>query len=279
VTRAKRIVLGVLGAATALAIIGLIPIALRNPRDDRTWIPEQERAPQVAFDGDLVRITNVRSFRYTARREFTPRYLDRTYDLRKLQSVDYVITAYNLSFRGPAHTFVTFGFADSQFVSISVEARREPGEAFGLFAGMFRNYEMLYIVGDEPDVIGQRAAFDASLVYLYPIRARKDKIRAVFVSMLERANQLRDQPEFYNTVLNNCTSNVIDHVNEVEPGTIPKGWRTLLPGYTDELGIRLGLIDTKLDIDKARAQYMINGRVRKHLNDSLFSFRIREPSQ
>jgi hypothetical protein len=279
VTRTKKIVLSVIGAIFVLAIVAYAPIAMRSPRTDRTWIAEQERAPQVVFDGDIVRIANVRSFRYTARRAFTPRYVDRTYDLRKLQSVSYVLTPFKLSFRGPAHSFVTFAFADSQFVSISIEARREPGESYELIKGMLRNFEVLYVVGEEADVIGQRAAFDSSHVYLYPIRATKDKVRAMFVSMLERANQLREQPEFYNTVTNNCTSKLIAHVNAVAPGTVPASWRILLPGYSDELGIRLGLIDAKVDIEKARAQYLINDRARKHLNDSLFSFRIREPIQ
>ena len=271
--------------ATAVVVVGFVVVAgaatsvlRRTPRADREWIPEQARAPLATFDGHIVRIANVRSFRYTARHDFTPRYVDRVYDFDKLQSVSYVLTPFYMSFRGPAHSFVTFGFADSQFVSISVEARREPGETYDVLTGLFRRYEVLYVVGDEPDLIGQRAAFTAEHVYLYPIRAPKEKIRTMLVSMLERANRLSTQPEFYNTVTNNCTSNVIAHVNRVAPGTVPSGFRSFLPGYTDELGIRLGLIDTKLGVEQARARYLINDRVRKYLNDSLFSFRIRDTS-
>jgi len=246
------------------------------PRADRIWIAEQERAPHATFDGHVAHIANVRSFRYTARHDFTPRYVDRVYDLDKIESISYALTPFYVSFRGPAHSFVTFGFADSQFVAISVEARREPGEEYDVLKGLFKRFEVLYVVGDEPDLIGQRAAFTPEHVYLYPIHAPKEKIRAMFVSMLERANQLRTQPEFYNTVTNNCTSNVIAHVNAVAPATVPSGFRSFLPGYTDELGIRLGLIDTKLGVAQARARYLINDRVRKYLSDSLFSFRIRD---
>lgn len=259
-----------------MIVLGSISWRSVRPRADRVWIPEQARAPQFTFDGRIVRIANVRSFRYTARHDFTPRYVDRAYDLDKLRSVSYVLTPFYMSFRGPAHSFVTFGFADSQFVSISVEARREVGETYDVLTGLFKRFEVLYVVGDEPDLLGQRAAFTAEPVYLYPIKASQEKMKAMLVSMLERANHLRDHPEFYNTITNNCTSNVIEHVNAVAPGTVPNGFRTFLPGYTDELGIRLGLIDTKVGVEQARAQYLINDRVRKYLNDSLFSFRIRD---
>ena len=274
-SRMRRIVMASVTVVLVVLAGAATTVLQRSPRADREWVPEQAREPQTTFDGHFVRIANVRSFRYSARRVFTPRYVDRVYDLDKLQSVSYVLTPFYMSFRGPAHSFVTFGFADSQFVAISVEARRESGEQYDVLTGLFRRFEVLYVVGDEPDLIGQRAAFTAEPVYLYPIKASQPKMRAMLVSMLVRANRLRDQPEFYNTVTNNCTSNVIEHVNAVAPKTVPGGFRTFLPGYTDELGIRLGLIDTKLGVEQARAQYLINDRVRRYMNDSLFSFTIR----
>jgi hypothetical protein len=131
-------------------------------------------------------------------------------------------------------------------------------------------------VGDERDLIGQRAAFDSDKVYLYPIKASPDRMRAMFVAMLQRANALRDHPEFYNTLTNNCTSNVVSHVNQIAPRTVPAGIKTTLPGYTDEVAHRLGLIDSDLDIARARARYLINAQARRFIDDSLFSFRIRE---
>ena len=247
-----------------------------KPRADRAWIPEQAVLPQAAVDGPIVRVRDVRDFTYTGRHDFVPKYTDRTYDLDKLVSVWYVLTPFSKEWRGPAHSFVSFGFSDSQFVAISVEARREPGETYDAFTGLFKRFELMYVVGDERDLIGQRAAFGTDRVYLYPIRAKPAKIREMFLAMLERANHLRDHPEFYNTLTNNCTSNVVTHVNQIAPKTVPAGIKTIVPGYTDEVAYKIGLIDTDLDLEHARNRFLINARARRFINDPLFSFRIRE---
>ena len=246
-----------------------------RPRADRVWIPEQAIAPSADVQGNRVRVTGIRSFNYTARSEFEPEYLDRTYDLDSLVSVWYVLTPFSDNWRGPAHSFVSFGFADSQFVSISVEARREPGETYDVVKGLFKRFELVYVIGDERDLIGQRAAFGTDRVYLYPIRTTPEKMRAMFLSMVTRANHLRERPEFYNTLTNNCTSNVVAHVNQISPRKVPSGIKTILPGYSDEVALRLGLIDTRLDLARARERFYINDRARRFFNDSAFSYRIR----
>ena len=43
-------------------------------------------------------------------------------------------------------------------------------------------------------------------VYLYPVKASRAALRALFVDVLGRANALAVQPEFYNTAVNNCTT-------------------------------------------------------------------------
>lgn len=263
------------GLVLACAVVVMAWTAI-DPRGDRRWIPEQGTLSAASIDGPIVRIGNVRNFAYTGRTDFTPSYDTRTYDLGKLVSVWYVLTPFSDRWRGPAHSFVSFGFADSQFVSISVEARREPGETYDAVKGLFKRFELMYVVGDERDLIGQRAAYSTDRVYLYPIKARPEKMREMFVAMLERANKLRVEPEFYNTLTNNCTSNVVSHVNQIAPKTVPGGIKTILPGYTDEVAHRLGLIDTDLDITTARERYLINARAKQFIRDSAFSFRIRE---
>jgi len=246
-----------------------------DARGDREWIPEQARLPETSIRGNVVHVSNVRDFRYRTRHDFTAKYVDREYDLDKLVSAWYVLSPFSEGWRGPAHSFVSFGFSDSTFVAISVEARREPGETYNVVKGLFKRFEIMYVVGNERDLIGQRAAF-GDPVYLYPIKAKPDRIRAMLVSMLERANKLRVEPEFYNTLTNNCTSNVLSHVNQVAPNTVSAGIKTILPGYTDEVAHELGLMDTDLDITAARERYLVNARAKRFINDSAFSFRIRE---
>ena len=261
-----------------LGVVAAWWVSIR-PTHDREWLAEQSVLPRAEFEGSIVRLSGVRSNTYTARTVFTSSWTERRLDLDKLNSAWFVLTPFSTGWRGPAHSVVTFGFADSQFVAISVEARREPGEDYGVLAGLFKRYELIYVVGDERDLIGQRAAYDSTDVYLYPIRATPERIRAVFVEMLERVNALHETPEFYNTLTNNCTSNLIRHVNQVTPGRVPAGWKTIVPGYSDEVAHRLGLIDTELSVAQARSRYRINDLARRFIFDSLFSLRIRAREQ
>lgn len=269
----SRLVAG--GAVLVLAAGSIALWRSIQPSDARNWIPEHRVLAEARIEGSRVSVRNARSFNYTARSVFTPEYADRTYELDKLQSVWYVLSPFSEGWRGPAHSFVSFGFADSQFVSISVEARREVGETYSVLKGLFKRYEVMYVIGDESDLIAQRAAYGTDRVYLYPVRTSPEKMRAMFLSMLQRANDLRERPEFYNTATNNCTSNVIAHVNAVAPKTVSAGIRTILPGYSDEVAMQLGLIDTDLDVADARERFLINARARAHVNDPAFSWRIR----
>lgn len=262
------------GLGALLAVVGVAWFSIQ-PTHDRTWLVEQSVLPRAEFNGSLVRLRGVRNNTYTSRTVFTPSWTERTLDLNRLEAAWFVLTPFSTRWRGPAHSFVTFGFSDSQFIAISVEARREPDEDYGVLAGLFKRYELMYVVGDERDLIGQRAAYDSSDVYLYPIRATPERIRAVFVDMLKRVNELQERPEFYNTLTNNCTSNLIRHVNQVVPGRIPGGWKTVVPGYSDEVAHRLGLIDTELSVAQARARYRINDKARRFIGDPQFSLRIR----
>ena len=57
---------------------------------------------------------------------------------------------------------------------------------------------------------------------------RGNRLQDLRPEMLGRANALASTPEFYNTLTNNCTSNVVDHVNHIAPRAIPHGIKSLL---------------------------------------------------
>lgn len=250
----------------------------RRPSHERAWIPEHVVLPHARFEGSAVTIHDVRNFAWAADSTAAPAWDDRRYDLDRIESVWFIVSPFSAEWRGPAHTFLSFGFTDSQYVSISVEARKEVGETYSLWKGAMKRFELLYVIGDERDLIRLRADVWGDDVYLYPIRASRADVRALFVQMLERANRLREHPEFYNTLTNNCTTNLIEHVNRIAPGTVPYGWRTLLPGYTDEVAEALGLLATDEPLAAARERFRVNGRTRAHAGDPSFSLRIREPA-
>jgi uncharacterized protein DUF4105 len=260
-----------------LILVGLVVLIVgwrlsRHPMSDRTWIPDQQRSPKVRFAGDLVHIQDLRDADPRSR---APVWLDRTYDLRTLDSVWLVVAPFSEGWRGPAHTFVTFGFGEREYVGVSVEARREEGEEYGVVTGAFDRFEVLYVIGTEHDLVGRRAFDAAGPLYLYPIRATPEAIRTLFVSMLTRADALGTRPEFYNTLTNNCTSNLLGHVQPLIERRIPSGLLTVLPGYADDVAKKLDLIADDAGIDTVRARYRIDERARAALDSADFSTRIR----
>jgi hypothetical protein len=264
-------------AGAALLLLGAFAwLGALEPSNERDWAPDHAVLPHARIDGSLARITGVRNFQYSDGGRVTPAFEERTLHLERLESVWFVLVPFSSRWRAPAHSFVSFGFSDSQFVGISVEARREADEKYGVLPGLLRRYELMYVVADERDLVLRRVLHDSNEVYLYPVRATPAAAREMFVAMLARANSLAAKPEFYNTVSNNCTSNLIAHVNAIAPGKIPAGWRTLLPGYADEVALELGLISDSGRVEDVRRRYRVSARAVKYATDPAFSLRIRQ---
>jgi hypothetical protein len=247
-----------------------------NPSNQRDWAANLAVLPDAEFEGDLVHVRNIRNTSYETAAVYTPAYYDRTFDLNRLETVWFLVEP--LSKRGAvAHTFLSFGFEGPEYVAISVEARKEKGEPYNFLKGLFAEYELMYLVADERDVIRLRTSYRRDDVYLYPIKASRESIRELFVAMLSRANQLRERPEFYNTLTSNCTSNIVGHVNRLSPRRIPFSLKRLLPGYSGRLAYGLGLVDTDLSFEQARRRFKINERALEYAESIDFSIRIREP--
>lgn len=247
----------------------------RIPSNDRPWQPNEAQLPAAEFSGDLVRIHNVRNTVYRSTDDYTPAYEERTYDLRRLERVWFVVNPFS-NWGGAAHTFLTFEFTGPAFLAISIEARKERGETYHFVKGLLRSYELMYVVADERDVIRLRTTVRRDDVYLYPIRATPERVRQLFTAMLVRANALRDRPEFYNTLTSNCTNNISRHINALVPGRIPFSLKVVFPGYADRLAYDLGLIDTALPYDSIRAHFRITGAAQRWSDAPDFSTRIRE---
>ena len=270
----RRAAIVVLAAGLVAAIAFAAVVLSRHPSNDRQWSPDERELATARFAGDSVYVRNVRNVHYRTTHDYDVRYEDRAYDLRRIESVWFVVEPFS-GMKGPAHTFVTFGFDDGRYVGVSVEIRKEVGESFSPWRGVARGYELTYVVGDERDLIGLRANFRHDSVYLYRTTATPEKARELFVSMLTRANKLAAEPEFYNTLTSTCTTNIVRHVNEIAPKRVPFSFKTLLPAYADELAYNVGLLDTTVAFDTLRARAKINARAAAAGDSAEFSKLIR----
>jgi Domain of unknown function (DUF4105) len=267
----RRWTLLAFGVAFALVLLWWMSIEPSNQRD---WQTEVAVLPFATREGDLVTLHNVRNFDYRSEQEFVPQYGDRTFDLRALDEVDLIAVYW--AGDAIAHMMVSFGFAGDH-VAISIETRKEKGEAYSSLAGFFKQYELIYVVGDERDLLRVRTNYrrPEELVYLYRTRAGPEAARRLFLAYVERINQLRDSPEFYNTLTTNCTTDVW-LIGRALSGGFPLDWRGLLSGYFPEYLYDLGSLDTSLPFAELKARSLINDKA--HAADQAvdFSQRIRE---
>src|SRR5512134_664618 len=117
-----------------LAFAILIALFFQIPAsNERDWQPEVSVTPRATAKGDLVTIHGVRNFDYRTEADFDARWEDRTYDLRKLDSVD-VIAVYWAG-KAIAHVMLSFGFEGKDYLAISIETRKERGESYSTIAG------------------------------------------------------------------------------------------------------------------------------------------------
>ncbi len=231
--------------------------------------------PTAEFDDNLVTVHNIRNTEYRTADDYTVRHYDKTFDLEKLDSVDFIMVPFN-DVPGGAHTFLSFGFDGKDFVAISVEVRRKPGEDFAPIKSMIEPTEIMYVVGDERDLIQLRTIHWLSDVYMYRAQAPRADMQALFVSMLKRANKLSRKPELYNLVTNNCTTNIMQHINEISPNKVPYTYQVMFPAYSDELANELKLIKIDGTFERTKQESRINEVAYVYRDSPDFSVKIRE---
>lgn len=265
----------VLWAITVVVLAYIALIIIVRPSNDRDWTLDQAVLPSAEINGDQVVVHNIRNFSYTTTKDYTPGYYDSTFNLNEIKNVYFIVEPFSGHAVGAAHTFLSFEFEGDKFVSISIEIRKEKGEAFSALKGILRQYELTYVIADERDVVKLRSNYRHDKVFVYPIKTTPEKMRAIFVNMLEQANELKEKPEFYNTLVSNCTTNIAKHVNEITPGKVSWNITYLLPENADRYAYEVGLIDNTLTFDETRAAHIINDLAEKYADSTDFSLKIR----
>ena len=244
-------------AAAYALVLGVVAWWLTiTPSHDRNWRPDVAVMPRAFIEGDRVRLTGVRNFDYRSRSDFTVHYEEREVDLSHLTGLDFYVS-YFWSDAPVAHTFVSFLFDNAPPLSISIETRPEVGRGFEPIASMFKQFELIYVVGEERDLVGVRALHRREAVYLYHLNGLPEDVRRLLLVYLERINELADRPEFYNLLTNSCTINIIRYLNAAgRKGRFDI--RHLVNGLIDSYLYHSGRVDTILPFDELRRRSLIN---------------------
>jgi hypothetical protein len=226
-----------------------------TPSHDRNWRPEVAAMPRAFIEGDLVRLTGVRNFDYRSRDDFTVHHEEREIDLSHLTGLDFYVSYWSEGL--VAHTFLSFLFDNAAPLSISIETRPQVGRGFEPIASMFKQFELIYVVGEERDLVGVRAIHRREAVYLYHLNTSPDDARRLLMVYLARINELADRPEFYNLFTNSCTINIIRYANAAgRKGRFDI--RHLFNGLIDSYLYHSGRVDTTLPFDELRRRSLID---------------------
>jgi hypothetical protein len=265
-----------LGFVTAFAVV-LVYWLLMPPSNNRNWQPDLATLAWADIKGDKVTIHNIRNCDYRTETDFTVQYYDRTFDLSKLKSVDFFLVYWG----SPkiAHTMMSFDFEGQGNVCFSIETRKEKGEEYSTIKGFFRQYEIIYVVADERDLVRLRTNYrekgKGEDVYLYRLNAGPEVARKVFLSYLGEVNRLKERPEWYNALTGNCTTSIRQHTMPYNPNA-RLDWRLIVNGYIDEMLYERKVIDTSMPFPELKKRSYINPRAHAADKDPAFSQLIRK---
>jgi hypothetical protein len=246
-----------------------------KPSNDRNWQPDVAVLPYAIIQDNIVTIHNIRNLSYRTETDFDVQYYNKTFNLDTLDSVD-LIAVYWMG-DAIAHIMMSFGFQGKDFIAFSIETRKEKEEGYSTIKGFFKQYELIYIAGDERDLIRVRTDYRKPQedVYLYRIRFNRERAQKLFMEYIKQINAMKEKPVWYNTLTTNCTTNIIMHIKTFSD-RIRYNWKILLSGYTPQYAYEIGALNTSLPFAELKKKSYINPRAHVVGNDPEFSRKIRE---
>lgn len=244
------------GVCVIVLLVWVSVVFLRTPQAEREWEASLARTATADISDEVVVLRNVRDFSYED--EVVEQWVDEVVvNPEEITRVWFVLEPFGgLPLAG--HTFLTFEFEDGEAYSFSVEARKEVGEEYSAFWGLFRKYELAYSWGTEQDFMDRRVEYLGHEVYRYPLVLNENEMKVLFVGLARETQRLAETPRFYNTLNANCTNMLAKMVNRIDPGRIPYDISWNLPGYSDRFLLRIGRIDFEGTYREAREAYGVS---------------------
>ena len=271
----EGIVIVIFGIALCLVIIRHLML---KPSNNRSWVNDNDRLANAEFDGDYVTIKNIRDFNWRSTRDYDEKWIEKKFNLTEVSKIWFFLEYFDPKKRQMAHTILGFEFDDGSRICCSIEVRREKGEKYHPIRGFFRQYELIYVWATESDVIGVRTRCrKKSVTHLFEaVVLGPGNERKMLESYLKRTNKLYEKPEWYNTITNTCTTNIVNHVNEVYPGRVPKAISIFLPGLSPKLLYNNNLVKIDSSLENTLEKSIIDSKAKTWDGISDFGNLIRE---
>jgi hypothetical protein len=243
-----------------------------SPTNESDWQPDVAQKASADIQGDEVTFHNVRNCDYRTETDYTPRWETRTVHISQITGIDLAIDYWGSPWI--AHPIASFQFADALPLCFSIETRKKMGQSYSAIAGLYRQFELIYIVADERDVIRLRTNYRGEDIYLYHTTISPEHARERFLEYIHSLNTLQSKPRWYNAITTNCTTSIRDQHPPNE--RIPFDWRMLLNGKGDELMYeRHVLVTDGLPFAELKARSLINARAKAAGDSPEFSKLIR----
>jgi hypothetical protein len=111
-----------------------------------------------------------------------------------------------------------------------------------MLAGFMKSYELILIAADERDVIRVRTNVRGEQVARYRLKSTPQMRRKLLGVYVEQMNSLARRPRFYNTLMRNCTTEVV-RILRAAGRPLPLDWRILVSGYVPQYLYELGMLE------------------------------------
>jgi Ca2+/Na+ antiporter len=269
-----RVVFGIV--YLCIFALWLVWYANIKPSNSKNWQRDVLVLPYATIDKNLIRFHNIRNFKYMTEDKYIVDYYDETFDIDKLNGIDFIATYW--MGEDIAHTFLSFSFGDEKHLAISIEVRKTLDKSYSILRGFFKEDEIYYVVADERDLIGLRTNIRNNPpedVYMYEVKAEKEDMKKVFLNYVKKINDLKNKPEFYNTLTRNCTTGIWDNASLNGKNT-KFNWEVVLSGHSAKYLYQVGLLKTYgLTFEELQKRAYINPLVKDSSIDKLYSKKIR----
>src|SRR5256714_4410798 len=248
--------LGAILCAFALVLTWWLTL---KPSNDGNWQPDVAQLAWADINGDEFTFHNVRNCDYRTDTDYTPHWETRTVRLSQMTGIDLAIDYWGSPWI--AHPIVSFQLADAPPLCFSIETRKKIGQTYSTIGGLYRQFELIYIVADERDVIRVRTNYRKEDIYLYRTTISPAHARERFLEYIHSLNALRNKPRWDNAITTHCTTSI--RTQHPPHERMPWDWRILLNGKGDELLYDRHLIVTSgLPFAELKARSLINARAK-----------------